>query len=328
MNFFLQDDRLDRALALCGAALVMLAMARLLLIDPPTPQVQGMRIQLRWLPRAEGSMPPRNPSPREDTASAAPRDADTPATPNPADASAAATVRTPLPAARPLAGRLYTREGDARVPPGTVADGLAPPPASTPGQPSARDQQRIAKLLDRRNPIDYRPTAFDKDWKSDGSAGDVAEQEIKRGMAKVADIIFGKEPTPAAPRPPPDVRFNPALHARSADLGSEATGDAYKAAPIAFEKAPDMQGGASRRIRTAIGELERRHARCGGARLQQAMAPALKHLAELQQAETALAQGADPTRAEHLLPRAVDMAYDLARRALWQAERTLAPCAA
>ena len=36
--------------------------------------------------------------------------------------------------------------------------------------------------------------------------------------------------------------------------------------------------------------------------------------------------GADPVSAEHLLPGLADSAYDLARRALWYADRKLASC--
>ena len=38
------------------------------------------------------------------------------------------------------------------------------------------------------------------------------------------------------------------------------------------------------------------------------------------------AWGADPVEAEHTLPSAADSAYDLARRALWDAERRMKTC--
>jgi hypothetical protein len=40
-----------------------------------------------------------------------------------------------------------------------------------------------------------------------------------------------------------------------------------------------------------------------------------------------MASGVDPIRAEQLLPRSADMAYDQARRAIWYARQQLMGCA-
>lgn len=255
---------------------------------------------------------------------AAPQDqAAAPLQPTPQPGPALRPRDAPATAASSLAGELYTRGGRVRLP----AEALSPSPAVTvPGNPTERDSRSAKQLLERPNPIDYRETRFEKDWVSDGTRGDMVAQKLRRGAQSLGKLVFGEDTQPAAPRPPPEVRFNPALHERSADLGSEKTGNAYKAAPIAFEKAPDLKGEASRRIRSAVGELEKRHAGCDSQRVKTLMAPVLSHLAELQRVEYAMAHGADPTQAAHLLPRTADNAYDQARRALWYAERQLASC--
>ena len=116
------------------------------------------------------------------------------------------------------------------------------------------------------------------------------------------------------------------MHERASDLGSEATGDAYKAAPIRHEPLPGLDGEASRRIRTAIGELERRYPRCGDEVRRRWFGNALQHLDALERLEYRYRHGADPVEAEHTLPSAADSAYDLARRALWDAERRMKTC--
>ncbi|MGV8961721.1 MAG: hypothetical protein ACOH1V_15280 [Stenotrophomonas sp.] len=147
------------------------------------------------------------------------------------------------------------------------------------------------------------------------------------GQSRAQSLLYGRDTQMAQARRPPEVAFNPALHERPSDLGSEATGDAYKAAPIRFEKAPGLAGEASRRIRARIGELDGRYGHCPAARRQNWMAPVLKHLDALQRVEYRYSHGADPVAAEHTLPSAADSAYDLARRALWYAEQQLAACA-
>ena len=141
-----------------------------------------------------------------------------------------------------------------------------------------------------------------------------------------ARLIHGQEIQPAQARRPPEVAFNPSLHERKSDLGSEATGDAYKAAPIRYEKAPDMKGEASRRIRVALGALEQRYPRCNAQQRRQWLAPVMTHLDALQRAEYRYNNGADPVEAEHSLLSAADSAYDMARRALWGAERRMKMC--
>lgn len=141
-----------------------------------------------------------------------------------------------------------------------------------------------------------------------------------------ARLIHGPDIQPAQARRPPEVAFNPSLHERKSDLGSEATGDAYKAAPIRYEKAPDMKGEASRRIRVALGALEQRYPRCNGQQRRQWLAPVMTHLDALQRAEYRFNNGADPVEAEHSLLSAADSAYDMARRALWDAERRMKMC--
>lgn len=221
--------------------------------------------------------------------------------------------------------QLYTRDGRVRM--GQVVDALDPGYAAVPpGLTDARALDKARKLLDRPNPVNYRETRFEKDWKSDGTLGDVAVQSINRGMKRVNGLIWGKDVESVKARPPPEVRFNPALADNRADLGREATGDAYKAAPIAHEVVPDLKGGASRRIREELAVVERLQTVCDAARRTQLLSTARTHLTDLERVEHALAHGADPVMAEQMLPRQADSAYDLARRALWYARRELGAC--
>ncbi len=243
--------------------------------------------------------------------------------PNPAQMPEPPRDKPVLAAPTSLARQLYAADGHLRVPDDALAATSArPPPGSLARDPRAEAQAK--RVLERPNPIDYKPTRFDKDWASDGTLLDLATQQAGQALAG----MFGKKHRDESrhARPPPDVRFNPALHERPDDLGSEATGDAYKAAPIAFEKVPDLKGEASRRIRAGIAELRSRRAGCGSAALDRWLSPAQAHLNELQKVEYKLADGADPVSAEHLLPGLADSAYDLARRALWYADRKLSNC--
>ena len=98
--------------------------------------------------------------------------------------------------------------------------------------------------------------------------------------------------------------------------------------PISYQPAPGLDGTASRRIREQVAALEAAYGRCDRKRLERLMQPLLLHLDELQKVEAAKAAGADPIRAEHMLPNAANSAYDLARRALWHADdRMAAACA-
>ncbi|WP_267087376.1 hypothetical protein, partial [Xanthomonas sacchari] len=234
------------------------------------------------------------------------------------------TPSAPAAAATGMAATLYTGDGHPRLPDGVAVDPFAQAQGTPPGTLNPRDVAKSRRLLERPNPIDYRSTRFDKDWASDGTLGDVAVQGIDRAIKQ---LLPKNTHQSAVARPPPDVRFNPALHERASDLGSEATGDAYKAAPIAFEKAPGLEGEASRRIRQALADLQQRRGACPAAQRARLLAPVQQHLDALLQVETAMAKGADPIRAQQLLPREADSAYDLARRALWYADQKLAACA-
>lgn len=324
-----RDDVFPRVLAVLVAAAILGLGGKLLATFPGAyaPQEATARMRLSFIAREEAAVEsPRTP-PAPSTREPAPPGARTPG-----DARApihpVQSAVPALPAPRTEAV-IYTREGGIRLPADLLArageaGGKAAPP---PGAPDAsRDDAQARRLLERRNPVDYRPTRFARDWISDGDAADVAEQEIARVYSKIAELLFGRDVQPAQARPPPEVRFNPGRHAQAADLGREQTGDAYKAAPLNFEKAPGLEGEASRRIRAGVAELERRHAGCSRAQRSALMAPLLPHLQELQRVEYAHAHGADPVRAEHLLPRAADSAYDLSRRALWHADRQLARC--
>lgn len=222
----------------------------------------------------------------------------------------------------------YTRDGQVALPAGVAVDPMSTSNAP-PGDANDRDAKRAQAIFERPNPFPPEPdSVFGGEWESDGSLGEVATKKIVTRLKRViSKLPHRKQVQEVSARPPPPVRFNPALHERPSDLGSEATGDAYKAAPIAFEKAPGLQGEASRRIRKAMSDLEARAGACDRQRLKTLMAPALVHLADLQRAEYAAARGGDPIQIEQLLPRTADMAYDQARRALWYANKQLSGCA-
>jgi len=319
-----------RAGAALFTAFILIMMFRVLLHMPqPIAPAADSDLQVTFLAREP--LPPAQPrqtQPPAVTASAtqAPRTPPTSQRAAPASAPRAAVPASASPTDTRMAATLYSREGAARLPDGTAIDALAAPAASPPGTTNERELARARNVMERPNPIDYKPTAFDKDWATDGTLGDVAMQGIGRGMKKINKIINGPEIQPAKARPPPDVRFNPALAERRQDLGSEATGDAYKAAPIAFEKAPGHDGEASRRVRAALAELQAQTAGCSLARMQPLLATVRGHLADLEQVEHAYAKGPDPVMAEQLLPRQADSAYDLSRRALWYAREKTADC--
>jgi hypothetical protein len=328
------DEFVSNVVAVVVTATILLLMGRQLLKGPHFPvREEGERMRISFIERAREPqlIPPRIPAPAQPGRAAdrvgAPRRAQSPDAPPPPRALTSTPTSTPPAAAPAMTGRLYTRDGRAKLPPGMSSDPMGPAPAASPsGTPNERELQRAKQVLERPNPIDYRETRFDKDWVSDGTAGDIAAQQLGKRMQSIGKLIFGEDTQSAAPRPPPEVRFNPGLYERRGDLGSEKTGDAYKAAPIAFEKAPDLKGEASRRIRQAVSELEKRHTGCDPARMKALLAPVQSHLADLQRVEYAMARGADPLQAEHLLPRTADSAYDQARRALWYADRQLASC--
>ncbi|MEB1529065.1 hypothetical protein [Xanthomonas sp. WHRI 7945] len=321
------EDRLLRLGAAATTLLILLLLGRLLLIAPsPPPAHAHDALRLVFVPRPVQVAAPQPQSPAAQSAPhAAARRA--PAAARAAQAPLPPPTRTAAPVATqaaPMSATLYTRDGSARLPDGVAVDPFAEAQGTPPGTTNPRDLAKAKRLLERPNPIDYRRTRFDKDWASDGTLGDVAMQGIGDAMKK---MLPKSTHQPAVARPPPEVRFNPGLHERPGDLGSEATGDAYKAAPIAFEKAPGLDGEASRRIRKAIGELERRRAACPAPQRSRLLQSVLDNLDALQRVENAMAKGADPIQAQQTLPRAADSAYDLARRALWYADQKLAVCA-
>ncbi|WP_039008053.1 hypothetical protein [Xanthomonas cerealis] len=314
------QDRLLHLGAAVTTVLILLLLGRLLLIAPAAaPAHAHDAMRLVFVPRSVAVAAP--PPPSHAAARRAPAAARAAQASLPPPTRSATAVAAP---AAPMRATLYTRDGSARLPDGVAVDPFAEAPGTAPGTTNPRDLAKAKRLLERPNPIDYRPTRFDKDWASDGTLGDVAMQGIGDAMKK---MLPKSSDQPAVARPPPDVRFNPALHERPGDLGSEATGDAYKAAPIALEKAPGLDGEASRRIRKAIGELEQRRAACPAAQRSRLLQPVLDNLGDLQRVENAMARGADPILAQQTLPRAADSAYDLARRALWYADQKLAACA-
>ena len=318
------EDTLPRIVAL-GGSLVLLVLAGGVLISLPRPllgDADGPRVQLVFSVRAPEvvspmPMPPSDAEPSASRAPSQPSPGTSVAHPPAPPMSATASPRTPL--------VLYDADGRVQVPV-TDADRWARPAAAPPGSAVAVDEDAAKRLLQRPNPVESRETRFAKDWISDGDVADVAAQEIARAQRKIAKFLFGGDIEHAQARPSPEVRFNPARHERTADLGSEATGDAYKAAPIDYQPAPGLDGEASRRIREQVAALETSYGHCDRARLRRLMQPLLAHLDELQKAEAAYARGADPIRAQHMLPNVANGAYDMARRALWYADRQMAGC--
>ncbi len=300
---------------------------------PRDPVRRDDSLQVYFVPRPQLTLPaPATPPPqRQPTPRAAPaaassaRSAPPPTrTPPPQRQVAAANA----PAGESMAAQLYTGQGRLRMPRDAQVDPMAQPGgAAPPGMTDERAQAKARNVMERVNPVQYQDTRFAKDWKSDGTLGDVAMQEMNRGMKKFNDMLNGPQTQVAKARPPPDVRFNPALAGNQAEMGSEATGDAYKAAPIAHETPPDLKGEASRRIREALAALEQRSARCDASKRKSLLSPVRTHLGDLERAEHALNNGADPVMAAQMLPRQADSAYDLARRALWYADRQLKQCA-
>lgn len=288
------------------AGLVTLALlsllARLLWQLPDSPSATGEqgRMQMRWIPR----LPP------------------------PTDAVAVA----PEPHRQPLSDSAPTS-------PQAVMPAIAARPSSDPVQSAAQplyDEDGRIRLPDARAGSDgTRSSAsrvFEHRDELETGVGKRATAELfsrrpaGTPQSRAQRLIYGDDIQAAEARRPPEVAFNPSLHERPSDLGSEATGDAYKAAPIRHEPLPGLDGEASRRIRAAIGELERRHPRCDAAQRRRWLAPVQQHLEALQRLEYRYNHGADPVEAEHSLPSAADSAYDLARRALWQAGRQMQAC--
>ncbi|MBN7136241.1 hypothetical protein A7A76_16010, partial [Lysobacter enzymogenes] len=238
-----------------------------------------------------------------------------------------ATAAPAASAPRAPSARLYNSEGLVAVP---VTPDFNPMKRKTyiPGSDEDPNANKVRNAFERAPPaLPFAGGGF-AGFAGEGTLGEALMENANKRLKKIVDKLPGrKQVQEAVARPPPPVRFNPAYHERPSDLGSEASGDAYKAAPIAFEPAPGLKGDASARIRAAIGELETRRGSCGLERLRQWLAPALSGLDELQRIERAYASGADPVNAQQLLPRSADMAYDRARRAIWYADKQGESCA-
>lgn len=322
-----RDELLPRVVAAGGSLLLLVLGWKLAsgLVPIGTPRIEETpRLRVVFTPR---SAQPDLPAPPQTGLPVAPvQDVRAPASLSSSSPQSRPEVPQPAPQAaapRDTAPTLFGEDGRPRLP-AQVADQwdtAKPAPGSTPVEPKHNP-------LERRNPVDARRTRFADDWVSDGDAAEVINQQIARAQSKIAEFLLGKDIQHARARPSPEVRFNPVRHERVADLGSEATGDAYKAAPIPYEPAPGLDGEASRRIREQVAALETAYSRCDRARLRRLMQPLLAHLDELQKAETAFARGADPVRAEHMLPNVANTAYDMARRALWYADARMAGCTA
>ncbi len=294
------------------------AVARLLLHMPQAEPIQvETRIQLRWL-------------------------------------QPAGAPRQPVPLAAPQAPKLAAPQAHQAVPPvHAVEPVIAPaqrpvpaPIASPPPPPQANWSQRLygkdgGLAVPEQTPTKQKTGVEQAFEHRDVLATGVGERPLEKTVAKMfedskkkpeslgamgARVLHGRDVQPAQARRPPQVAFNPNLHEQKSDLGSEATGDAYKAAPIRFEKAPDLKGEASRRIRVALGALEQRYPRCSREQRNRWMAPVQLHLDALQRVEYRFNNGADPVEAEHSLLSAGDSAYDMARRALWDAEQRMKTC--
>jgi len=308
---------LPHAVAATATATILALGAWMLLWTPPVgPRApgEGLRVQLRLLPRGEEQPLPAPAAAQAAVTGAPTRVASAAGDPVPAGAAArpvpgsGGSARADAPGPGAAAAVLYDAQGRIRLPSG-------PEQAVSTPDPMRRD-----------NPVDYRGTRFEQAWASDGDLGEAAAQSIARGQRKVAELLLGKDIQHARARPAPEVRFNPARHERPSDLGSEATGDAWRAAPISAEPVPGLDGRASRSIREEVAALERGYTRCPRARMEQLMVPVRRALEELQAAEHALAKGADPVRARHQLPNAANSAWDQARRGLWYARQQLSGC--
>jgi len=266
------------------------------------------RVQLWWLSPDASTQDLAVPQSTTAVAPGMPVDSKRAPSTSPASDSAAPVVpAAPAPtAAAPQAAwsqRLYAKDGT-----------LAIPDATDTHQESAAE-----RVFEHRDEL---ATQVGERATANLFSGERAGTRQKRSER----LLYGEDIQAAEARRPPDIAFNPRLHERPSDLGSEATGDAYKAAPIRYEKAPDMKGEASRRIRVAIGALEQRYPRCNADQRRRWLGIVQQHLDALQRVEYRYNNGADPVEAEHSLLSAADSAYDLARRALWDAERRMKMC--
>lgn len=307
----MHDSRVSEPLShrigagLATAAILCLVGRVLWQVPETAPEQRQQRLQVRWLPREPGAAPPPPPLPTR-----APEAV--PVVPTLPSSAEAMRPSTPPPAASvpPVSSadwsrRLYAADGGVDLPDAVAGDGRI----------RGKDERVFEHRDELATGVGERATA-----------GLFSKQRAGTKQSRAQRWIYGDDIQAAEARRPPDVAFNPSLHERGSDLGSEATGDAYKAAPIRHEPLPGLDGEASRRLRAAIGELERRYPRCDGQARRRWFATALQHLDALERLEYRYRHGADPVEAEHTLPSAADSAYDLARRALWDAERRMKTC--
>ncbi len=289
---------------LATAAILCLFARVLWQVPEPDPKGRAQRLQVRWLPRhgEAPALPPAAADTPEVPAGQAHAALPPPHASEPRPAAAAPATAGP---AADWSRRLYDGQGGITLPGELAGD----------GRTRGTDERVFEHRDELATGVGERATA-----------GLFSKRAAGTRQSRREKWVYGEDIQPAQARRAPDVAFNPSLHARAADLGSEATGDAYKAAPIRHEPLPGLDGEASRRIRTAIGELERRYPRCGDEVRRRWFGNALQHLDALERLEYRYRHGADPVEAEHTLPSAADSAYDLARRALWDAERRMKTC--
>ncbi|MFK3648822.1 hypothetical protein ACI2IY_10325 [Lysobacter enzymogenes] len=326
------SQELPLRLSAIAIALASTAFMVWLLMTVPTPLPRATQLDVVWIERvAPADTPealPEPPPQRSAATTAAPaRTARSAAVvPLPVAPARSAPKATPAaPAKAAPSTPLYTAEGRVALAANPEFDPMKRK-TYIPGSDEDPAANQVRNAFQRPNPLPPQPGGFA--MATDGTLGEALMEKLDNRLKKIAEKLPGrKQIQEVTARPPPPVRFNPALHERPSDLGSEATGDAYKAAPIAFERAPGLKGEASARIRAAIGELETRRRECGLERLRQWLAPALAGLDELQRIEYAYGHGADPVSAQQLLPRSADMAYDRARRAIWYADKQGERCA-
>lgn len=308
----MHDSRVSEPLShrigagLATAAILCLVGRVLWQVPETAPEQRQQRLQVRWLPREPGAAPP---PPLPVQAQSPGTEPVVPLLPSPAEAMRPSTpppaASVPPASSADWSRRLYAADGGIDLPDAVAGDGRIP----------GKDERVFEHRDELATGVGERATA-----------GLFSKQRAGTKQSRAQRWIYGDDIQAAEARRPPDVAFNPSLHERGSDLGSEATGDAYKAAPIRHEPLPGLDGEASRRLRAAIGELERRYPRCDGQARRRWFATALQHLDALERLEYRYRHGADPVEAEHTLPSAADSAYDLARRALWDAERRMKTC--
>jgi len=289
---------------LATAAILCLFARVLWQLPEADPEAREPRLQIRWVPRVtDGPVLPGVPITKQkaEIASRAPASV----SPGPATEVAVPPIPAPSVPAGDAPSSLYDSNGKVVLPGDVISTSHVP----------GADARVFEHRDELATGIGERATAG---LFSHGPAG-TKQKRTERWL-------YGEDIQPAEARRPPDVAFNPALHERPSDLGSEATGDAYKAAPIRHEPVPGLDGEASRRIRVAIDELEQRYPRCSADARRQWLAPVLQHLDALQRLEYRYRHGADPIEIAHTLPSSADSAYDLAQRGLWVVERSMKSC--